>query len=261
MQLLDIGTYFTSKQAAAALPAVGTEVDDDGLRSLYAYPTDVGRPWIRTNFVSSIDGSVTSDGASAGLGTPADTRLFGILRELCDAVLVGAGTVRGENYGGVALSPDVISRRQANGQEPVPTIVVVTASGSIDARSRLLTDTAVMPVVLTSAAADRSAVGELRTTGATVLEASGESVSTPDILESLSQLGFGRVLCEGGPGLFGQLVTDGAADDVCLTISPKVISGPAGRIAHAAHAAATSMRRALVLGDTDGTLLTRWVRP
>lgn len=105
MQLLDIGTYFTSEQAAAALPAIGTEVDDDGLRSLYAYPTDVGRPWIRTNFVSSIDGSVTSDGASAGLGTPADTRLFGILRELCDAVLVGAGTVRGENYGGSPCLP------------------------------------------------------------------------------------------------------------------------------------------------------------
>lgn len=260
MQLLHIGTYFTSEQAAESAPTVGSTLDDAALRALHAYPTELDRPWIRTNFVASIDGSVTANGKSASLGTPADSRLFGILRELCDAVLVGAGTARAENYGGVSLSAEAKARRVAGGLEPVPTIVVVTASGSIDANSRLITDTEVQPVVLTSAAADGSKVAALRSAGATVIEVSGESVSTGDIVATLTDLGFRRILCEGGPGLFGQLVSDGAADDLCLTISPMLVAGEAGRIAHAGDASDTPMRRAHVLGDEDGTLLTRWVR-
>ncbi|WP_415974686.1 pyrimidine reductase family protein [Rhodococcus sp. 077-4] len=254
MQLLDIGTYLTTDLT------VGSDVDDDAVRALHAYPEDLNRPWIRTNFVSSIDGSVTADGASAGLGTPADARLFGILRELCDAVLVGAGTARAENYGGVSLSAEEKARRVASGLAPVPTIVVVTASGSIDAESRLVTDTEVKPVVVTSAAADGSKVAALRTAGVTVIEVSGDTVSTGDIVATLDDLGFHRILCEGGPGLFGQLVSDGAADELCLTISPMLVVGSAGRIAHAAHASDLPMDRAHVLGDADGTLLTRWVR-
>ncbi|WP_032403314.1 pyrimidine reductase family protein [Rhodococcoides fascians] len=259
MQLLDIGTYFTSEQAAESASTVGSILDDDAVRDLYAYPADLGRPWIRTNFVASIDGSVTANGKSAGLGTPADSRLFGILRELCDAVLVGAGTARAENYGGVSLSAEAKARRVANGLAPIPTIVVVTASGSIDADSRLVTDTEVQPVVLTSAA-DSSKVAALRSAGATVIEVSGESVSTEDIVDTLSELGFRRILCEGGPGLFGQLASDGAADDLCLTISPMLVAGAAGRIAHSASGSDTPMQRAHVLADADGTLLTRWVR-
>lgn len=260
MQLLDIGTYFTSEQADESVSAVGSLLDDDAVRDLYAYPTDLGRPWIRTNFVASIDGSVTSNGTSAGLGTPADARLFVILRELCDAVLVGAGTARAENYGGVSLSAEVKARRVANGLAPIPTIVVVTASGSIDADSRLVTDTEMPPVILTSAAADGSKVAALRSAGATVIEVSGDSVSTEDIIETLSNHGLLRILCEGGPGLFGQLASDGAADDLCLTISPMLVAGEAGRIAHSAGASDTPMHRAHVLADADGTLLTRWVR-
>ncbi|AJW39222.1 pyrimidine reductase family protein [Rhodococcus sp. 15-725-2-2b] len=260
MQLLDNGTYFTSEQAADSAPAVGSILDDDAIRALYSYPTQLDRPWIRTNFVASIDGSVTAEGKSAGLGTPADARLFGILRELCDAVLVGAGTARAENYGGVSLSAEAKARRVAGGLEPVPTIVVVTASGSIDADSRLVTDADVQPVVLTSAAADSSTVAALRSAGATVIGVSGESVSTGDIVATLSDLGFRRILCEGGPGLFGQLVSDGAADELCLTTSPMLVAGEAGRIAHAGVASDTPMHRAHVLGDADGTLLTRWVR-
>lgn len=260
MQLLHIGTYFTSERATESVLTVGSTLDDDAVRALHAYPADLDRPWIRTNFVASIDGSVTANGKSAGLGTPADARLFGILREMCDAVLVGAGTARAENYGGVSLSAEAKARRVVGGLAPVPTIVVVTASGSIDADSRLITDTDVQPVVLTSAAADGSKVAALRSAGATVLEVSGESVSTDDIVATLGDLGFRRILCEGGPGLFGQLVSDGAADDLCLTISPTLVAGEAGRIAHASDASDAPMHRAHVLGDADGTLLTRWVR-
>ena len=47
--------------------------------------------WLRANFVASLDGAATLDGFSAGLSGPEDKRIFGILRMLCDALLVGCG--------------------------------------------------------------------------------------------------------------------------------------------------------------------------
>ncbi len=99
---LDFATYLTRDEGNAGQPA---QLSDDHLRSLYGYPDRLDRPWIRTNFVSSIDGAVTVDGVSAGLGTPADKRVFAVLRELADVVVVGAGTVRSENYGGARTMP------------------------------------------------------------------------------------------------------------------------------------------------------------
>ncbi len=258
MQLLDIATYFTSESDVSRMSR--GPLDDAGLRRLYAYPPRPRRPWIRANFVSSLDGAVTADGASAGLGTPADKLVFSVLRELADAVLVGAGTVRTENYGGVRLSETVQADRTARGMTAVPPIVVVTASGDIDPRSRVFTDTAEPPIVITTVGVGADARSRLEAAGADVVAVSGDHVSTASILRTLDERGLHRVLCEGGPGLFGQLVADDAVDDVCLTVSPMLVAGDAGRIAHSASSSARRLTRAHVLADDDGTLLTRWVK-
>ncbi len=82
------------------LPGDPTLLDDEALAAHYAYPADLAAPFVRVNFVSSADGAVTVDGRSGGLGSDADHRVFGMLRQLADVVLVGAGTVRAENYRG-----------------------------------------------------------------------------------------------------------------------------------------------------------------
>ena len=78
-------------------PAPGTVLDEPALERLYAVPA--GRSWLRVNFVSSLDGAVTgADGRSGSINTPADHRVFRLLRRLSDVVVVGAGTVRAEGY-------------------------------------------------------------------------------------------------------------------------------------------------------------------
>ena len=81
------------------------------------------------------------DGRSGGLGSDADRQVFGILRELAEVVLVGAGTVRSEGYGG--------ARKPTRGRALPPPIAVVTGSGNLDPGARLFTDTRVPPIVLT----------------------------------------------------------------------------------------------------------------
>ncbi|WP_072801956.1 pyrimidine reductase family protein [Rhodococcoides yunnanense] len=258
MRLLDIATYFTPREGSA--PTVGAELDDDAVLRAYAYPEALTRPWIRVNFVSSIDGAVTADGASAGLGTPADKRVFDVLRGAADAVVVGAGTARSENYGGVRLPEWARARRVALGQQPVPPVVVVTGSASLDPRSRLFTDTDVPPTIITTTSAPADARRRLQNAGASVFALKTDAVFASGVSEILDSAGHRRILLEGGPGLFGTFLDDDAVDEVCLTTSPVVVGGSAGRISRSSTASLHAMKRAHVIADDDGTVLTRWVR-
>jgi riboflavin biosynthesis pyrimidine reductase len=202
-------------------PPLLDEVDDATLAAHYAWP-EAAAASVRVNFVASLDGAVTVEGRSGGLGTAADKAVFRVLRELAEVVLVGAGTVRAENYGG--------ARRPTRGRETPPPIAVVTGSADLDPGSRLFTDTTVPPLVLTleSAPVDRRKA---------LSAAGGEVVVlprlTPDaLLAELSARGLNRVLCEGGPVLFGALQAADAVDELCLTLSPVLAAGEAGRIAY-----------------------------
>ena len=250
VQHIDNATYLTG------LP----EPTDEDLRKLYAYPTNVESVWLRINFVSSIDGAVSVDGASGGLGTPADKRVFGVLRELADVVLVGSGTARAENYGGADGDDATRRRRVAAGLAPVPPIAVITGSASIDPHSRLFTESTVPPLILTTRNAPADKKKALHTAGARVLELGDDTVESREIVGALATEGLHRVLCEGGPGIFGTLLGDDVVDELCLTTSPVLVGGDAGRIAHSGNGVEAAMRRAHTLVDSDGTVLTRWVR-
>ncbi|NMM86315.1 hypothetical protein B2J88_18430 [Rhodococcus sp. SRB_17] len=247
MHRTHIATYFTPE-------------DPDGLRALYAYPENLTHPWLRVNFVSSIDGAVSVSGVSGGLGTPADKTVFGILRELCDVVVVGAGTARSENYGGAVMSDDAQERRVDAGLAPVPPILIVSARASVDPDSRLFRDTTVPPILLVGRDADPVAVANLRAAGADIHRSDNPAVRSIDIEKAVSQLNLPRILCEGGPSLFGQLIADDAVDELCITTSPQLVGGAAGRIATSPHALPTPMTPAHILTDADGTILSRWVR-
>ncbi|MBC2591410.1 MULTISPECIES: pyrimidine reductase family protein [Rhodococcus] len=235
-------------------------LDDDELRALYAYPADLRSPWIRVNFVSSLDGAVAVDGRSGGLGTPSDKKVFGLLRGLADVIVVGAGTARGENYGGARTSAALRERRLEAGLSEVPPVAVVTATCHLDPGCRLFTDTTVAPVVLTCETAPGTRRRSLAAAGADVRVIAEHSIDGHAVRDALAAAGWTRALCEGGPRLFGQLIADGVVDDLCLTLAPLLAAGPEGRIATAPQTAVTSMRPAHVLADDDGTVLTRWIR-
>jgi riboflavin biosynthesis pyrimidine reductase len=224
--------------------------DPTDLDAHYAYPEDLGAPHVRVNFVASADGAVTVDGRSGGLGSDADRRVFGTLRRLADVVLVGAGTVRTENYGG--------ARKPTRGRATPPPIAVVTGSADLDPAARLFTDTQVAPIVLTGPAAPPDRLRALQAAGADV--AVLDPLSPAAVLAELGRRGLHRVLCEGGPRLFGDLVAADLVDELCLTVAPVLAAGEAGRIAVGpAGSAPRPLRLAGVL-EEDGALLLRYTR-
>ena len=226
-------------------------VTDDELAELYGYPDGLDRPWVRVNFVSSADGAAAAGGLSEGLSSAADKRLFGLLRELAEVVLVGAGTVRAENYRG-ARKPSRVTG------EP-PRIAVVTGSARLDPGTPLFTDTRVPPLIIAGAATEESDRRRLVDAGAEVVITDDDSVAPEQVVAELERRGLRRVLCEGGPGLFGRLLAADAVDELCLTVSPLLAGGDSVRIAAGPDHPARAMRLAGALTE-DGVLLLRYLR-
>jgi riboflavin biosynthesis pyrimidine reductase len=241
------------------------------LAGLYAYPADeeLDRPWLRANMVVSVDGAASLVGRSGGLSGPADRLLFSVLRSLADVVLVGAATVREERYRPAAER--AIWSVLRVGRAPTPPIAVVTRELSLDPDSHLIARApgGSRTIVLTTAAApDRRRAAVAR--HADVVVAGQDSLTPAAVIGALAERGYRRVLTEGGPNLLGQFSAAGLLDELCLTISPLLEGGWAGRILtvpdHAGAAATASgpwaaarLRLAHVLED-QGALLCRYLR-
>ncbi|WP_345605676.1 pyrimidine reductase family protein [Pseudonocardia adelaidensis] len=226
------------------------DLDDAQLAARYAYPEDLGAPFVRVCFVASADGAVSSGGRSEGLSSPADRRVFRLLRRLADVILVGAGTARAEDYRG--------ARRPTTGRDTPPPIAVVTGSARLDPAGRLFTDTRVPPIVLTLAAAPAERRDRLTAAGADVVALDR---LTPDaVLGELGRRGLHRVLCEGGPTLLGELVAADAVDELCLTVAPLLVGGRAGRIATGPDGEHLHRLELADVLQEDGVLLLRYRR-
>ncbi|WP_410640006.1 pyrimidine reductase family protein [Amycolatopsis sp. lyj-346] len=238
-------------------PGSTGELTAADLETIYAYPAGLSRPWVQVNFVASADGAVEIDTTSAGLSHAADREVFLLGRDLADVILVGAGTVRAENYRGVVAGAKRRERRRRLGFAGVPPIAVVTRTANLDPASRLFTETAVPPIVVTTDTADTRA---LEAAGAEVLRAGAEDVDLARALDLLAARGLRRVGCEGGPGLFARLVAADLVDQLCLTVAPLLVAGPAGRIAAGA---APAVPRRLALASIlveDGFTFLRYRR-
>ena len=153
--------------------------------------------------VSSADGAASLDGASAGLSSDTDRRLFALLRTLSDVIMVGAATVRTESYKPARLQPAWPDLRA--GRTPTPPIAVVTGRLDLDPDSPLITaappDARTIVITTAQAPPDRRAAIEPH---ADVIVAGEETVDLKAAVAALAERGHRRMLAEGGPHLLGR---------------------------------------------------------
>ena len=237
-------------------------VDDGRLSDFYAYPENLQSCWVRGNMIASLDGGATEDGKAGGLAGPGDKAVFELMRQAADVIVVGAATVRIENYSGAQLSVAQRQDRQRRGQAEVPPIAIITQTGDLDPDARIFTRTEVPPLILTctrSVDDTRNRLGSV----AEVIDASGPEADRVDVavlLKILADRRLFRVLTEGGPTILSLFIENDMLDELCLTVAPMLVGGVARRIATGPDAAHTPMRPTHLLTDDEGYLYTRYAK-
>ncbi len=211
---------------------VGSESDD--LTDLYREPS---LPWLRVNFVTTVDGSVSgADGRSGSINNDADHQVFAHLRGWADVIVVGAGTARAEGY------------RVAD----VP-LVLVSRSGEVPEGLRDAPGGAVL-MATTSSGAE---VARAFRGADDVLDCGDDEVDLRRLRELLVARGHNRILCEGGPTLFAEALAQGIVDELDSSIVPQLVGGDGPRMA--AGPPVDVPLRLHTLLEHEGTLLARWL--
>lgn len=212
-----------------------------------------GRPWLVLNMVTSLDGKAAVRGRTAELGGEADRQLFHGLRTQADAIMVGAGTARAERYGPAVKSRELRARREQEGLDPDPLVVIVSGRLDLPADLPLLQDVDSRVLIATGAehelAGTRAQIEYLRT---------GDDL--PLLLAGLREgEGVRSVLCEGGPTLNSHLLAAGVVDELFLSISPKLVGGADALTIVAGMPLTEPTQAELVwLMEGGGDLLARW---
>lgn len=188
----------------------------DDLHDLY----DPGEnPCLRAGFVLATDGGIAYDGGSRPLQSSADEGVFHALRAVADAVVVGAGTARSEQYGPVRPRPAGVAWRGRHARLPVPPLVIVSRSLDLDPAARCFQAST---VVVTCESADPVRRGRLAEV-ADVVVAGADRVDLPAAVGELHERGLTRLLCEGGAQLLTGLLKAGLVDELCLTLTPLLV--------------------------------------
>ncbi len=224
----------------------------DGYRPWDDPPAD--RPRLALNFASTLDGRASIDGRSGAIGSDTDTAMLAGLRQHFDAVMIGAGTMRAERYGRLATGEESRERRQRAGLHPDPLMVIVSGRLDLPWDAPLFTDGGRV-LIFTASEAEPPAT-------ATPLEIVRHE-GFVDVAEALRLLreehGIRALLCEGGPGLHGELEGGGLVDELFLTIAPKLVGGEAPRILEGELPVVADLELAWLL-EHDGELFARYRR-
>jgi 5-amino-6-(5-phosphoribosylamino)uracil reductase len=179
----------------------------------------VDRPYTLLSCGMSIDGYL--DAATDErllLSNEADLDRVDAVRAGCDAILVGAGTVRQDNPRLLVRSQARRDARVGRGLRPSPVKVTVTAGAKLDPCADFFTAGDSDKLVYCASAA----VGEARERlgrVATIVDA-GQPVDLRRVSADLYARGVGRLMVEGGGTVHTQFLTADLADELHLVVAP-----------------------------------------
>jgi riboflavin-specific deaminase-like protein len=211
------------------------------------------RPHLILNFATTLDGRAAIDGRSGPIGSAADTEMLQRLRTRVDAVMIGAGTMRAEHYGRMVSDPEFRAYRESTGLAHDPLAVLVSNRLELPWDAKLFTDGGGEVVVFTASEEEAPDTA----TPVTIVR-HPEGVELEGALEwLLKEREIRSVLCEGGPTLHGRLRESGLADELFLTIAPKIAGGEGPRVLEGALPDVDQVELAWLL-EAEGELFARY---
>ena len=176
------------------------------------------RPYTLLSCSVSIDGYIASAASRLLLSNEADFDRVDAVRASCDAILVGATTVRKDNPRLVVRSHARREERTARGLAPSPMKVTLTRRAELDARADFFTTGETEKLVYCA----RSCVGAARERlepVATVVDG-GATLEMHRLTNDLATRGVERLMVEGGGTVHTQFLTADLVDELQLVVAP-----------------------------------------
>ncbi|MEV7327795.1 dihydrofolate reductase family protein [Micromonospora sp. NPDC093244] len=177
------------------------------------------RPYVLLSCATSIDGYIDdSSEQRLLLSNEDDLDRVDAVRASCDAILVGAGTVRRDDPRLLVRSAVRRAERVAGGRPASPVKVTLTARGDLDPTARFFTaGDATRLVYCATSALDKTR--ERLERAATIVDA-GEPIDPAWLVADLAARGVRRLMVEGGGTVHAQFLTAGLADELHLVVAP-----------------------------------------
>ena len=213
------------RAGGVAVTVGALEAEARALNAAYMKHRTTGLPWVVLKTATTLDGKIaTETGSSQWITSPVSRRaVHRQLRDRCDAILTGVGTV-------LADDPSLTTRlTHKSGRNPWRIVVDSRLRTPLDAQVVTLSEADGRTVFAVTDAADPARRAEMEARGGTVLvcatDAAGR-VSLPDLLTRLGTRGdIIGVLVESGGALAAGLLAEGLGDRWLAFIAPKIIGG------------------------------------
>ncbi len=204
-----------------------------------SFPPHAGRPYVIGNFVTTLDGvaslgeSTKEGGGEISGNNQHDRMVMGLLRAVADAVIVGAGTLRGSpehiwtpDYIFPPLATAFGDLRTRLGKPRSPLNAIVTAHGEIDPSLPVFRSGKVPVMIITTASGARQlAKTKLPSSVQVETVTPKSSISATEILQEVARCfkeKIDMILTEGGPQLMGDFYAERVLDEQFLTLAPQV---------------------------------------
>jgi riboflavin biosynthesis pyrimidine reductase/pyrimidine deaminase RibD-like protein len=194
------------------------------------------RPYVLLSCAVSADGYL--DDASPDrliLSGPADLDRVDEVRASCDAILVGANTIRKDNPRLLIRDPRRVARREARGLPGQPARVTLTATGNLDPAAHFLDDAAPHLVY------------------------AGDKLSLTDILDDLTERAVARLLVEGGAQVLGEFLAQDLANELHLAVAPFFVADPRAPRLNVPGAASPARMTLAETGRVDDMVVSRYL--
>jgi 5-amino-6-(5-phosphoribosylamino)uracil reductase len=183
------------------------------------------RPYVLLSCATSIDGYIDdATGQRLLLSNADDLARVDAVRAGCDAILVGAGTVRRDDPRLVVRSERLRRERVDRGLPPSPVKVTLTGRGDLDPSARFFTVGDADRIVY-CASPVVAKTSEVLDGLATVVDA-GDPLDPARALADLAGRGVDRLMVEGGGSVHAQFLTAGLADELHLVVAPFFVGDP-----------------------------------
>lgn len=185
------------------------------------------RPYTAINMVCTVDGKIAigGPGTTRLIGGPTDHFLMARIEFQADAVLLGATLIREDDPGYPQMNDQRRREREALGLRADPLWAVVSSRGDFPRLPRVFQSGRERTALFTSHRITPARRAELEEWTRVFIcgEARVEPLAMGRVLRD--ELGVSNMICLGGATLNASLLDAGAADELFLTLAPKLHGG------------------------------------